>query len=208
MKKVTVISLFVAVSLLTNNAFAGLILPESSFDGGHWQGYRIYEEEGYHVLVDFAVYDTQGENEFVEAGFTAPGDGRYIYAYQIFNHPDAVNDLESFAIFPLGDGEIDETVIDGLGSQNDNDGGIAPLSAGYDLQSRIVWKFSPGILVPGLHSYFLLFSSDNAPVAGDYTVKGFEDEGEFPSPDTPEPATVVLLGTGAALAVLRRRKPK
>ena len=208
MKKVTVISLFVAVSLLTNNAFAGLILPESSYDDGRWSGQRIYEEDVYKVLVDFAVYDTQGGNEFADAGFTAPGEGRYIYAYQIFNHPEAQEDVGYFGIFASGGDLIDGSVISGLGSVNDNEGGQQPTSEHFDAAtSRIVWEFGWDELTPGFHSYFLVFSSNSAPVAGDYEVRKLQNEGEPPVPDpqTPEPGTVALLGMGA-LTLIRRKK--
>jgi hypothetical protein len=209
MKKITVISLFIAVSLLTNNVFAGLILSESSFDNGRWNGQRIYEEEGYKVLVEFAVYDTQGANEFVDAGFTAPGEGRYIYAYQIFNHPtESQEDVGYFGIFASGQNLIDGSVISGLDSVNDNEGGIQPTSNHFDIDtSRIVWEFGWDELVPGLHSYFLVFSSDSAPVAGDYEVRKLQNEGEPPVPDPqiPEPGTVALLGMGA-LTLVRRKK--
>jgi hypothetical protein len=209
MKKITVASLLVAALLLTNNVFAGLILPESSFDNGRWSGHRIYEENGYKVLVDFAVYDTQGENEFVTIGeFTAPGEGRYIYAYQIFNHPDAQEDIGYFGIFASDGNSIDGSVISGLGSQNDNEGGKQPSNERFDAAtSRIVWEFGWDELAPGLHSYFLVFSSNSAPVAGDYQVSKLQDTGEPPVPDghTPEPATVALLGIGA-LTVIRRKK--
>ncbi|MBA7671762.1 hypothetical protein ES703_79925 [subsurface metagenome] len=50
-----------------------------------------------------------------------------------------------------------------------------------------------------------MFSSDFAPVVGDFRIEG--PEGEFPvPPEIPEPATVALLGIGGALMFTKRRK--
>ena len=95
-KRVLFLSSLLVATLLSQNAGATLMpmLPESS----HYQGFVWYNEEvepgpetgpGYTVRgrIDFAVYDTQeNPNEFIGAdGYARPGDGRYIYAYQILN---------------------------------------------------------------------------------------------------------------------------
>jgi hypothetical protein len=210
MKRIKISSLLIVLALLTYGAHAGLILPESSYDDGRWSGHRIYEEGGYNVLVEFAVYDTLGGNEFVDVGgFTAPGEGQYIYAYQIWNHADAQEDVGYFGIFGSGGTSINESLISGLGSENDNEGGVEPSYHGFDSdRSRIFWEFISDDLDPGVHSYFLVFSSDLAPVAGDYEVSKPQDRGTLGVPDdghTPEPGTLALLGIGA-LTIIRRKK--
>ncbi len=84
-KRVLVLSSLLGAILFAQDASATLarMLPESS----HYQGFVFYDEEwpdgfGDTTLlrgrIDFAVYDTQGENgnEFTAAGYDAPGDGQ------------------------------------------------------------------------------------------------------------------------------------
>lgn len=68
-------------------------LPTSSFRSG-----TSYQQV---CRVEFAVYDTKANpNEFIGTdGFTNPGTGQYIYAYQIFSH---VNSIPYFVIQGLG----------------------------------------------------------------------------------------------------------
>ena len=92
-KRVLFLSSLLGAILFAQDARATLVrmLPESS----HYQGFVWYNEEWERGLgdttllrgrIDFAVYDTLGENgnEFAAAGYDAPGDGQYIYASQIY----------------------------------------------------------------------------------------------------------------------------
>jgi hypothetical protein len=201
-------SLLIVATLLVQNASA-TILPISSYADGHWQGSRFYNIEvvsGSFLRgrIDFAVYDTLGGNEFVEAGFTAPGDGQYIYAYQIFNdYPASDEAVAHFAVFEVDKNPMD-VYEDSIGSQQDDpDSGIEPTSA-YFTESNLeaVWLFADQILMRDEHSWLLVFSSDSAPVPGNYEISA--ESGEFPA--VPEPVTLTLLGFGGALAFIRRRK--
>lgn len=208
-RKIGFFSLLVVATLFIQDAAATLILPHSTYgDLNGWQGSRIYEDNGFNVLVDFTVYDTETyQNEFIGTdGFVNPGEGRYIYTYQIFNHPAADEDIAYFGIFGIDGATIDEATIDGLSSQDDGAGGVPTYDEYFDDDlARVVWEFDWGILIPGKHSYFLVFSSDYEPTVGDFEIRGFEEEGEFPVP-VPEPATPILLGLGSALIFMRQRK--
>jgi len=211
-RKIGFFSLLVVAGLFIQNASATLAyLPDSSYAADTWQGRRIYRDNGFDVLVNFTVYDTEiYPNEFIGTdGFVNPGQGRYIYAYQIFSHPTADEDITYFGIFGA-ETTIDEATIDGLSSQDDEEGGV-PTSDEYfdDDLASVVWEFDWGVLIPSEHSYFLVFSSDYAPVVGDYEIRGVQEEGDIPIPEIPEPGTLTLLGlSGAAMFIRRRRSAR
>jgi hypothetical protein len=196
--------LFFATSLVQNVSATLIYLPDSSYAEaeGNWQGSRIYEENGFNVLVDFTVYDTEnlqlpGESALAsELGMA----GQYIYAYQIFNHPGDYNDVRYFQILNL-DGTAIAAVLDDIGSHDDSHGGLSPA----DALPEGLWKFDWGVLIAGEHSYFLVFSSNYEPVAGNYEIKGFEEEGDLPVPEVPEPGMLTLLGLGGTILFAKRR---
>jgi hypothetical protein len=199
----------VVMTLFIQNAGAGttLILPDSSYMDGAWQGYTIYDEGGFNVLVDFAVYDSEnlelpGETAFVnELGAMS---GQYIYAYQVFNHLDATEDVGYFEIRDVDGNSIDQSLMADTGSLDDGEGGIEPLDPS---PWQGVWLFTEGaggIIIPFTHSYFLVLSSDSTPVAGSFEIKG--PSGEPPVPDVPEPTTITLLGLGGIFLFAGRRQ--
>ena len=201
-----VLLLFIISALLVSNA-AAAPLPISTYaeTENNWQGSKEYKEEGLYVRVDFAVYDTDnlqrtGETELAEL---LDVDGQYIYAYQIFSHSiESVNNVEVFQLANLDGTALDVTLTD-IGSYDDDSNGIAPI----ETSSEGVWEFS-GIdpaLAPGEHSWFLVFSYDLAPIAGNYKVETFSSDDPVPPP-IPEPATVAFLGMGLAMLLTKRLK--
>ena len=214
-KRVLVLSSLLGAILFAQDARAtlGRMLPESS----HYQGFVFYNEEwedgfgGTNNLrgrIDFAVYDTQGENgnEFTAAGYDAPGDGQSIYAYQIFNDYQG-NSEEAVAYFEaLG---IDMAYVYDIGSQEDPAEGIEPTDQYFsdeneDGVGEAVWDFGlfdEDLILAGEHSWFLVFSSDLDWVRGFYEIKGPEPS-NFP---VPEPAMLTLFSIGGAM-LLRRGK--
>jgi len=218
-KKFGLLSLLLVATLAVHNASATIseliYLPDSSYAEAQdaWQGFSIYDELGFNVRVDFAVYDTeylqkQGEIALADA---LDMDGRYIYAYQIFQHPDPAESYEDVAYFGLLD--IDKNPIDAplmdVNSFDDDDGhsGMEPATV---TNTPIAWKwqeFDGGLLTTAQHSWFLVFSCDYAPVAGGYEIKSPEPEQETDFPvHVPEPGMLILLGLGGTAAFIRRRK--
>ena len=210
-RKFGLLSLLLVATLAVHNASATLTklysLPDSTFAEaeGAWQGQREHEEGALKVLLEFCVYDTRnllksGEIDLAdELGLT----GQYIYAYQIWNHPsESSEEIPYFQILDIDENPIEEALIkNDTGSHDDGTNGVAPTPEVSETQG--VWEFEEGVLTFGEHSWFLVFSSDYAPVAGSYTF-------EPPLPDTPspapEPGTLILLGLGSTAAFIRRRK--
>src|SRR4030042_2068698 len=174
MKKIRVLSLLLVVALFVQNASA-VILPYSS----HYQGRSNFNFDGVTGHVDFAVYDTEGSSgdEWAGAGFTAPGSGQYIYAYQIFNNVDSAGAVEFFSI--MG---IDDHVLNGIHTMNTQNPwenypliteGVAPTNSFPNTnleETRATWEFAGGILVADEYSWFLVFSSAIAWTVGRYDI--------------------------------------
>jgi hypothetical protein len=212
-RRVCIFGLLVTAILFTRNAGAAIttILPESSYLEG-----RAYYPAG---RIEYAVYDTiTYPDEFIGAdGFTAPGTGQYIYAYQIFTDDISTFPAEFFAVTGIADGAFEEPINDNIGSVNDSPSdpdneGVEPDMA-YITSSSMrgtmgVWEFDDS-LVGGAHSYFLVLRSGMDWDWGTYTFnKNYADGQPVPggAVSNPEPATIALLGIGGALAILRRRR--
>jgi hypothetical protein len=100
MKEIRFFSLLLVVALFVQNAAATLYLPYSSY----YQGRSYFDDSTTNIkgYVEFAVYDTEGVygNEWEWGGFTSPGSGQFIYAYQIFCDADS-NAIGSFSIMGI-----------------------------------------------------------------------------------------------------------
>lgn len=207
------------VVMFAGNAFAALYeLPSSSYENGAgvtWSGESTYTGNGFQVLVQYAVYDTQGGNEWVnDGGYEVPGDGRYIYAYQVFNANSDTKEIGYLKLFGAEGRTLTGGEISGLGSEKDTtstqfpEQGIQPFLGEFDnTEKKISWKFLNGdfgVIGQAQHSYFLIFSSNNAPVIGNYEIK--PPQSEILVPDVPEPATIVLFGTGGLIFIRKLRK--
>ena len=197
MKKIVLLCFLFVVVLFANNASA--TLTSSYYDGTTY--YDLLWEDGYlRGHIDFAVYDDRQEYEFV-TGFDAPGSYEYVYAYQIFN--DDLFSNEAVAYFAvLG---VEAGITSGIGCEDDLTGGIGPTPTdGYfdDVELKVVWEFEDGVIYEGEHSWLLVFSSTEDWVPGEYEIKG----PDFPTPEVPEPATLVLLGISSAWLLNKSRK--
>ena len=187
------------------------ILPPSS----HYSGrsyFRTLTSDG--ILsgrVEYAVYDTQGGNEF--AGFT--GNGQYTYVYQIFNDgDDTASPLDYFAIFGIGEGAIFDMATD-IDSIDDSSGGINSSAMYFGVHDantgpdNAIWEFeADNNLVIDAHSFFLVISSNYDYTTGTYSVSKSTSP-YVPLPGdahTPEPGTLALLGLGSMVTLLRRRR--
>ncbi len=210
-RKIKLLSVLLVATLFMQNADATL-LPYSS----HYQGLSYFDNAGVTGQVDFAVYDTLGPhgNEWTGAGFAAPGAGRYIYAYQIFNDTGSADAIELFTIMGFYDPPTPQHLTDlaTMDAQDPWEGfplitaGVAPTDTGFNLsETRATWEFAGGILVSGEYSWFLIFSSANDWVEGRYEMT---TAGGLPVSGNPEPSSIVLLGLGGVMTFIRARKKK
>lgn len=200
-------SLIFTVMLFSQNASAALIyLPENSISD--WQGTSYYDEEGFNIRIDFAVYDTfTHPDDFIWEGILEmPETDRYIYAYQVFNHPTADTEVTSFEILDIDKNPLDAYLMHSTTSQDDGHEGIQP----NDSDTQGIWEFEWGTLIGGEASWFLIFSSSYAPVVGDYQVTSAptSDDPLIPDPDSevPEPTMVALFGLSGLMLSLKRKK--
>ncbi len=209
MKKIRFFCLLLAATLCVRSAGATTMtmLPGSS----HYQGrsyFRTLTSDG--ILsgrIEYAVYDSQGGNEFSITG----GSGRYTYAYQIFNDgDDTVSALEYFAVLGIGEGAIYDLITD-ISSVEENGGGGIDCTAMYfgahDANTgpeNAVWEFEGDILETNAHSFFLVMSSNYNYATGSYRlIKNTSPVTPIPNP---EPSTIALLGIGGMMTLLRRRR--
>ncbi len=210
-RKIKLLSVLLVATLFVQNADATL-LPYSS----HYQGRSYFDNAGVTGLVDFAVYDTLGPhgNEWTGAGFAAPGAGRYIYAYQIFNDTGSTDAIEFFTIMGIDDPPTPHHLTDlaTMGAQDPWEdfplitAGVAPTDTGFNLsETRATWEFAGGILVASEYSWFLIFSSANDWVEGRYEMT---TAGGLPISGNPEPSSIVLLGLGGVMTFIRARRKK
>jgi hypothetical protein len=199
MKGIKLLSLLFVAALFVQNA-AATMLPYSS----HYQGRSYFGDAGVTGHIDFAVYDKEGPNgnEWTDAtGFAAPGDGRYIYAYQIFNNTDSADAVKFFTI--MG---VDEHKLIGIETMNTQfvPEGVAPTDYYTNPdKTEATWEFAGGILVADKYSWFLIFSSTHDWTEGRYDMS--PPGGDIVPAPNPEPCTLALLGLGSAMLFAKRR---
>lgn len=208
MKRITSLSLLFVAALLVQNAGATLTyLPNSS----HYQGSSYFNyDSGISGHIEFAVYDTLGANgnEWSDStGFEVPGEGRYVYAYQIFNDAGSIP-IERFTMWA---NDYHEMILDGQGAQDPQEAEglfgfnfIEPTDYGLNnAGNQAWWEFDGGLLVAGEDSWFLIFSSNHNWTAGSYSMESVNDDIPFPNP---EPCTLALLGLGSTILFAKRKK--
>jgi len=202
-----IVSILLFLTLLALPVLAAL--PTSSFmDGSAFYGDDPDYEGFLKGRVDYAVYDTDSlsladEQDFADAlGLS----GRYIYAYQIWNDYAGFSeaDVGSFKVMREDGSGLAASILNDTGAHDDGEGGIAPDI--IESQGLWTWSGAMGYLPAGEHSYFLIFSSNAAPVSGTFevTAGGVPVSGD--EPNLPEPATVALVGLGSMIVFVRRRK--
>ncbi|MCE5184668.1 MAG: hypothetical protein LLF76_00890 [Planctomycetaceae bacterium] len=183
----------------TGAVWAGIaptFLPPSA----HYQGRNSFSvNDGGNLLqghVEFAVYDTQTQPL---DGYNSE-QGRYLYAYQVFNYGSSTAPLMYFTLLGANFSGLtlsSDDTLDGKAS-----GGIESSGTRFEGTTKAIWDFANGTLIKGERSWFLFFSSNSDWVKGDYQVKALYND-DVPSPTTPEPLTLALLAAGAVL--MRKR---
>ena len=206
-RRIVLLSLLVCGVLIVQSAHAAL-WQEGSIHSG--QSTREIDIDGssLSVRVDFAVFDTIANPDAWGGanGFDIPGGGQYVYAYQIFNEEGlSAEALKSFSLLQLGGEDLNEGSIMGTGWENDMTGqDISP----EDILTASSWGFS-GFFIPGKYSSFLVITSDNSWVEGDYEVQRHvfsvpeNVDDEFIS--NPEPVTMILFATGGCMIFRKKR---
>ncbi|HPS54005.1 MAG TPA: PEP-CTERM sorting domain-containing protein [Sedimentisphaerales bacterium] len=226
-KKVIGVSLLAMALMLVSQVSATTLetmLPSSSlYDGYTYYGETVTNTDGTSSYmqgrIDFAVYDTKSGNEWEAAGYTNPGNGQYVYAYQIFNDYNGYSELavQAFSILGLNDAEI-SVFAGSVGTEQDPAGGQDASDTTSDSTS-VTWNFSytnldnDYTIAVGDHSYFLIFSSNSSWVAGDYSLEAYNSDLPVADVDSstnftpaPEPVTVALLGLGSLIAFAKGRR--
>ncbi len=132
----------------------------------------------------------------------------YVFTYQMTNISDA--DLSWFSVQILeGAG-----VFDSPAPSFDSGTGVEP--DGWNIvnsPAQSVEGIFTSTIGPGESSARLWFASDNAPILGAGALAGLSSGFVFATGDVlvpapiPEPTTLLLLGTGGLLAVIRKRRP-
>lgn len=194
-----VLPILLAACILSIPAFAGLTrLPEpadgKTFGTGFYQGTRL----------DYAVYDTTLPADALKFD-NAPGQGRYVYAYQLFNSSNS-SAIGFLSLHGIEEGAI--AAASDVGSIED-DNGVAPTDRFLNAKKTVAtYAFGNTGLSIGKNTWFLTIRSDGKPKIGSFTFAPPSDSDiVVPDADTtvPEPATMSLLLLGA-VSMLRKRK--
>jgi len=226
-KKLVVLRLLLLTVFFVSCAFAEL--PESSLYQGR-SHYTVNMGDGdiLNGYIDFAVYDTEAEggDGFSKAGYDAPGDGQYVYAYQIFNNASngwGLNNLpvDYFSVFGLGDNAIGiDLETDGVDAIDDNTDGVDTDFQRFG-DNKAVWEFDEGTLYGGEHSFMLVMTSDSSYTWGEYSLVRTDDNStivpgggtsansnssELLAYSIPEPSTMALLSFATAVFLRKRKK--
>jgi hypothetical protein len=203
-RKIVFWSLFLIAALIQN---AGAALTSSYYYGSAFYD-KIWEDGYLRGHIDFAVYN-DGVDYKNMTGLDKPGDGTYIYAYQIFNNLDTSDKAKAVTYFSIPG--LSESLISGMGTQDDSSGGKKPAEWSYT-ESEGYWKWklegTNSLIYKGEHSWLLVFSCNQNWVKGTYDIKGPENESELPVPEIPEPASMlVLLSAGGLMMIKKKERP-
>lgn len=185
-------------------------LPESSYySGQHDRSFDLGSGNILDIHLEFAVYK-DNEAQIMQDWTGHTGDAAFVYAYQVFC--DSSNDagLTYFALTGVNPSTIADVQKDigeneSLNSGAIQSGGVAPTSGDFNASvTKAIWQFDEGTLVQGEQSWFLFLYSNYDWIKGDIQIQPLSND-DIPIPGVPEPATLVLLGCGAVLSLIRRK---
>ena len=195
---------------------AGEILPQSSYYS--YTSYFHGMPDG--IIVESRVYDRDSQDltgDEMEFSDSIEIEGRYIYAYQIYNgNSSTVNGeplIKAFSILGIGNADPEDYAVadeDQIMTMEDTFNDPGQTATGIDAHdyglsgdhSQVAWYFSgdTGVIGVGDHSYYLIIVSGHDLTLGTYEFKGIQDE--IVLVPNPEPCTITLLGIGGL--ILRR----
>lgn len=225
------LSLLLTALMLVSQASATLykdaLLPASTlYDGYTYYGEQVDNGNGTSSYmqgrIDFAVYDTTAGNEWATTtGYDNPGNGKYVYAYQIFNDYKGYSEvpIQAFSVFGLNSANI-SVIAGSVGTEEDPLGGQDASDTALS-DTIVTWNFTylnldnDYTIGTDGHSFFLIFSSNYGWTKGDYSLTAYSaDFPVAPGGDVsaisgnvvPEPITVALLGLGGLVAVAKRKR--
>jgi hypothetical protein len=203
MKNINFLCVLIVMGVLVQNAMA---LPYSTYGVNNgWQGYKNYNKGGINMTLIFNVYDTVANpTEFSWKGATPkPSDDRYIYAYQIINKSGS-EDISLFNLMETSNNPVSQQFMHSTSTQWDGSLlSVAPDPKVSTEQGIWEWSAEGGYLTAGKNSWYLIFSSDNAPVKGTFKVEAASDV-----PVVPEPCTLALFGAASALFAAKRSRKR
>ena len=216
MKKIS----FLVVPLLLVSFTHAALLPASSYYNG--QASRSFDlaEGTLDLRLEFSVYrstDTfqlqdgtpTNEAQLIQDWTGHTGNSDYVYAYQVYCENSSTAALTYFAltgINPATIASIENDIHEQEALDTFSSNGVQPKGdGGYfnDSVTKAIWEFEDGALAQGDQSWFLFLYSDYDWIAGDIEVQPANDD--IPVPEVPEPATLVLLGCGAILSLVRKK---
>ena len=211
MKRICIFGLLIGWAVSAQVASASL--PFSTYgENNGWQGYTTYEEGGFDCMLVFNVYDmvaNPSETSWL-GDIEFPQSDRYLYAYQLYSSELSTEDIAFFRILNIDGEEISQAVMHETQAAQDEEGtGVmtSPNPSPVDKQGQ--WTWAAGAFISATkHSAYLIFSSDKAPVKGDFEVKASapSDPPVPPDDEVPEPATFAMFSGAALYAAMRRKK--
>jgi hypothetical protein len=194
---------FVCASVFTACANASLYNdPAAMADFTGRTPFEITQLDSYlRVDVEYAVYVP---GTYPGRDFT--GGSQYIYAYQVFNSSRSNVAVDFFSVGLTGGAGADLIYTDDTYGYNPQ-AGVEP-SISHVFAQSTGFVFADQNLNPRKWSSVLIFSSVYSPTMGVGTVSGggLCGMGILVTPSTvPEPATILMIGSGLILLNLRRK---
>ena len=212
LRKLTIIFVLVAIALCMQSASAALTnLENSSYAASvhNWEGIDYFSQDGVTGYVDYTVYqqnfidNTIDENNFIESTNLS---GEYIYAYQVFVDEDSSTEVGADFFRLLYEGNPLAGVLSDIMTLDDGEPNAVDIWGTVDPNGT--WYFKEGELIDGKHSFFLLYSSDEGPVAGSYEIGTNTYDMGGTEGQIPEPATVAMLAIGGMSLMRAKTKRK
>jgi len=185
------------------------------FDNAYKDGVTNYSESwGDGQLtgaIAWGVYDGHDDFESDFDSLSAPGEGNFVYVYQIFNFEQSVSPVSYFSILGVAESEVDgqsaedDSLVGGFDTHqpysmdvNDTDGAYWEWESDLGTYSYILQEDA---------SWLLILTSDFGPVDRDYEIRGVDSlQGPGDDGSIPEPITIALLGAGGAFFIRKRRQ--